>query len=126
MIGLVSVTRAGHAAAERLEEAWPDARRYRGPAAEALPRAFTECDAVVCYWDTHAGRGAGTQGELTFAHRLGRPVYLVCAMPTQEVSGWILGCATEVFSGFGEFREFMSNKSLAAMAVATFGNQGSL
>ena len=40
MIGLVSVTAAGQAAAERLAKAWPDARRYDGPAAEALPRAF--------------------------------------------------------------------------------------
>jgi len=23
-----------------------------------------QCDAVVCYWDSHAGKGAGTQGEL--------------------------------------------------------------
>ena len=39
MIGLVSVTRAGHAAAERLERALkPGARRYHGPAAEALLR----------------------------------------------------------------------------------------
>ena len=49
MIGLVSVTRAGHAAAARLEKAWAGTRRYDGPAAEALPRAFTECDAVVCF-----------------------------------------------------------------------------
>ena len=50
MIGLVSVTRAGHAAAERLEKAWnpdPGTRRYDGPAADALPRAFGECDAVI-------------------------------------------------------------------------------
>jgi len=85
-----------------------------------------QCDAVVCYWDSHVGRGAGTQGELTFAHRLGRPVYLVCAMPAEEISGWILGCATEVFSGFDEFREFMNNKSLAAMSAPTIGNRGSL
>jgi len=49
MIGLISVTTAGHAAAERLAHAWPDARRYPGPAATALPRAFTECDAIVCF-----------------------------------------------------------------------------
>jgi cobalt-precorrin 5A hydrolase/precorrin-3B C17-methyltransferase len=49
MIGLVSVTAAGQAAAERLEKAWSDARRYDGPAAVALPRAFSECDAVVCF-----------------------------------------------------------------------------
>ena len=49
MIGLVSVTAAGHAAADRLARAWPDARRYEGPAGTALPRAFTECDAIVCF-----------------------------------------------------------------------------
>ena len=49
MIGLVNVTKAGQAAADRLARAWPDARRYDGPAAAALPRAFEECDAVVCF-----------------------------------------------------------------------------
>ena len=49
MIGLVSVTAAGHAAADRLTQAWPDARRYHGPAAVALPEAFAECDAIVCF-----------------------------------------------------------------------------
>jgi len=49
MIGLVSVTKAGHAAAETLQRAWPDARRYHGPAAEALPRAFAECDAIISF-----------------------------------------------------------------------------
>jgi len=49
MIGLVSVTKAGHAAAARLEKAWPDARSYEGPVAEALPRAFAECDAIVSF-----------------------------------------------------------------------------
>jgi cobalt-precorrin 5A hydrolase/precorrin-3B C17-methyltransferase len=49
VIGLVSVTRAGHTAAQRLEQAWPDARRYDAPAAEALPRAFAECQAIVSF-----------------------------------------------------------------------------
>ncbi len=49
MIGLVSVTAVGRSAAERLERAWPDARTYDGPAADALPRAFHECDGVVCF-----------------------------------------------------------------------------
>jgi nucleoside 2-deoxyribosyltransferase len=64
------------------------------------------CDAIVCYWDQHAGRGAGTQGELTFAHRLGIPVYLICGIPVEEISGWLLGCATEVFTSFDAFHEF--------------------
>jgi cobalt-precorrin 5A hydrolase/precorrin-3B C17-methyltransferase len=49
MIGLVSVTRAGRAAADRLAQAWPDARRYDEAAGTALPRAFAECDAIVCF-----------------------------------------------------------------------------
>jgi cobalt-precorrin 5A hydrolase/precorrin-3B C17-methyltransferase len=49
MIGLISVTAAGSAAAERLAKAWQDARRYDGPASQALPRAFKECDAIVCF-----------------------------------------------------------------------------
>jgi hypothetical protein len=64
-------------------------------------------DAIVCFWDEYAGRGAGTQGELTFAHRLGLPVYLVCGMPVDQISGWLLACATEIFSGFDDFHEFM-------------------
>lgn len=54
-------------------------------------------DYVICLWDEAAARGAGTQAEITFAHRLGKPVYLVTALPRAEVSGWILACATEVF-----------------------------
>jgi nucleoside 2-deoxyribosyltransferase len=71
------------------------------------------CDALVCYWDQYAGRGAGTQGELTFAHRMGIPVYLICAVPVEQTSGWLLGCATEVFSSFEEFNEFMNRKFAA-------------
>jgi nucleoside 2-deoxyribosyltransferase len=71
------------------------------------------CDAILCYWDQYAGRGAGTQGELTFAHRAGIPVYLVCAVPVTEISGWLLGCATEVFSNFEDFGSFMSAQALA-------------
>jgi nucleoside 2-deoxyribosyltransferase len=76
------------------------------------------CDAIVCYWDEHAGRGAGTQGELTFAHRLGIPVYLICAIPVEQVSGWLLGCATEVFRTVEHFHEF-AGKRLARVAAET-------
>lgn len=54
-IGLVAVTAAGAGAAARLAEAWPgDTRTYEGPAAEALPRAFAECDGVVAFLATGA------------------------------------------------------------------------
>jgi nucleoside 2-deoxyribosyltransferase len=79
------------------------------------------CDAILCYWDQYAGRGAGTQGELTFAHRLGIPVYLICGMPVEQISGWLLGCATEVFMSFEEFQEFISRRTASGPANETGG-----
>jgi nucleoside 2-deoxyribosyltransferase len=73
-------------------------------------------DAIVCFWDEYAGRGAGTQGELTFAHRLGIPVYLICGMPMEQISGWLLACATEVFTSFEAFHEFAAAKLAEAVA----------
>ena len=55
MIGLIAVTAAGQGAAERLARAWPgETRGYPGPAAEAVPRAWAECDALVCFLATGA------------------------------------------------------------------------
>jgi hypothetical protein len=65
-------------------------------------------DYLVCYWDAAAARGAGTQGELTLAHRAGIPVYLVLGMPVPQVSGWILGCATQVFENFAGLQDFLA------------------
>ena len=51
MIGLIAVTAAGRAAASRLAVAWPApaTRNYPGPAAQAVQRAFCECDQIVCF-----------------------------------------------------------------------------
>jgi len=69
------------------------------------------CDAVIALWDEYAPRGAGTQGELTVAHRRGIPVYLVTALPTETLSGWILGCASRVFTGFEELRACLESQA---------------
>ena len=61
-------------------------------------------DFVICYFDEAAARGAGTQGEITHAHRIGVPVYLVLGMPAENISGWVLGCATEVFDNFEQLK----------------------
>ena len=66
-----------------------------------------QADYLVCYWEQSASRGAGTQAELTAAYRKGIPVYLVTELPASEISGWILGCAEQVFGGFGELRQFL-------------------
>jgi len=66
-----------------------------------------KCDFIVAYWDEYSGRGAGTQGELTLAYSRGIPVYLVTTVPVAQISGWILGCATEVFTSFEQLKEHL-------------------
>jgi hypothetical protein len=66
-----------------------------------------QSDYVICYWDESAARGAGTKGELTMARFFGKPVYLVTAFRLQDIPGWVLGCATQVFPGFPELKEFL-------------------
>ena len=75
-------------------------------------------DYLVCWFDAAAQRGAGTQGELTLAHRAGIPVYLVLGVPLGQVSGWILGCASEVFTDFQELRAFLTAQFAAPRAAA--------
>ncbi|MBN0044103.1 precorrin-3B C(17)-methyltransferase [Streptomyces actuosus] len=55
MIGLISATAAGATARDRLASAWPDRTRvYEGPVADAVRRAFTECEELVCFLATGA------------------------------------------------------------------------
>src|ERR1022692_3670434 len=49
MIGLITVTAGGRAAAERLAAVLPYARIYDEPAAIAIPLAFAECDAIISF-----------------------------------------------------------------------------
>jgi len=67
-------------------------------------------DSIVAYWDEYASRGAGSQAEMSLAHCRGIAVYLVTELPMGNVSGWILGCASEVFSGFDQLRQFMTER----------------
>jgi nucleoside 2-deoxyribosyltransferase len=64
-------------------------------------------DYVVCYWDALAKSG-GTSAELTIAHRKGIPVYLVTALATSEISGWMLGCSDQLFSSIEDLKEFLT------------------
>ncbi|GGR91713.1 precorrin-3B C(17)-methyltransferase [Streptomyces aureoverticillatus] len=55
MIGLISGTKSGGGACERLASAWPTRTRvYEGPVREAFERAFRECEQVVCFLATGA------------------------------------------------------------------------
>ena len=65
-----------------------------------LERVELQTDYVVAFWDAAAARGGGTAAEITLAHRLGKPVYVVLGMPVAEASGWILAAADQVFESF--------------------------
>ena len=66
-----------------------------------LDQVEREADYLVALWDRAAAQGGGTAAEVTLAHRLGKPVYLLLAMPAAEASGWVLSAATEVFESLG-------------------------
>jgi hypothetical protein len=79
----------------------------------------TRTDYIICYWDEHCSKGAGTQAELTFAYRLGIPVYLVSAIPVVQISGWVLGCSVQVFSDFDNLQSFLGQQFAPAGGVST-------
>ncbi|MFG2522933.1 precorrin-3B C(17)-methyltransferase [Streptomyces sp. NPDC048527] len=55
MIGLISATAAGAVSRDRLASAWPSRTRvYEGSVGDAVRRAFTECEQVVCFLATGA------------------------------------------------------------------------
>lgn len=76
-----------------------------------------KADFLIVYWDEYAGRGAGTQAEVSMAYRRGIPIYLVAAMPIAEISGWILGCSTEIFHSFEDLKLRLSRLSAAGNPV---------
>lgn len=65
-----------------------------------LGRIEGEADYIVALWDEAAAKGGGTAAEITLAHRLGKPVFVVLGMPRQNASGWVLAAADEVFEDF--------------------------
>jgi len=74
----------------------------------------SKADYLICYFDENGLKGGGTSGEVTFAFRNRIPVYMVTAIPLTEISGWILGCSTKIFSNFDELRNFLACVNIGA------------
>ena len=87
MIGLVAVTRAGRLAANQLADSWPDAHVYDEPARAALPRAFRECEGVVCFLAV----GATVRLVAPLLDGKGTDPGVVCVDETQRYAVPILG-----------------------------------
>jgi nucleoside 2-deoxyribosyltransferase len=77
-----------------------------------------DCDCLIVYWDEFCGKGAGTQAEITFAHRLGKPVYLVAARPVEEISGWVLGCSSHIFQNMEQLQEHLLQEAPVGVTAA--------
>ena len=67
-----------------------------------------KADYLICYWDSTATLSGGTPAELTVAYLKGIPVYLVSPQPPQQMSGWMLGCADQVFSSIEDLKRFLT------------------
>ncbi len=65
-----------------------------------------KADYLICFWDDSAQSG-GTPAELTVAYRKGIPVYLVTQLPSEEISGWMLACADQVFASIEDLKTFL-------------------
>jgi nucleoside 2-deoxyribosyltransferase len=75
-----------------------------------LDRIESETDYLIALWDRASAQGGGTAAEITLAHRLGKPVYVVLDMPAGEASGWVLAAADEVFESFEALEANLSRR----------------
>ena len=76
-----------------------------------------KADYLICYWDDEAAQSGGTPAELTLAYRQGLPVYLVSPSATEQISGWVLACADQVFSSIEELRAQIKLDVAAARGI---------
>ncbi len=72
-----------------------------------LNQIAREVDYLICLWDEYVLGGGGTHGELTLAYYNRIPVYMVTEMPQTEMSGWIIGCTTEIFADFDALKAYL-------------------
>jgi hypothetical protein len=65
---------------------------------------------VICYWNDPAAVSAGTAAEITTALRKSIPVYLVSDLPPEQISGWMLACADQIFRDVEELKRFLRQR----------------
>ena len=74
---------------------------------EAVTR---EANYIICLWNEDVFKGAGTHGEVTLAFEHNIPVFLVNQVPIKDLSGWIIGCSTEIFEDFHKLKSYLFKK----------------
>ncbi len=66
-----------------------------------LNSVVNKTDYLICLWNQEVLSGGGTHGEVTMAYYHNKPIYLINQLNVpNQLSGWIMSCATEVFKDF--------------------------
>lgn len=77
-----------------------------------LKNVMNKADYVICLWNEHVFKGGGSHGEVTMAYHTGKPVYLINKVDEHDLSGWIMSCATQIFTNFSELRSSLKKTYL--------------
>ncbi len=72
-----------------------------------LDNVMNKADYIICLWNRAVFKGGGSHGEVTMAYFMKKPVYLVNQVPLEELSGWIMSCATKIFPDLSELKKFL-------------------
>jgi len=60
---------------------------------------------LICLWNQEVLAGGGTHGEVTMAYYYNKPIYLINQLDDIGLSGWIMSCATEIFTDFNSMQK---------------------
>jgi hypothetical protein len=69
-----------------------------------LNSVVNKSDYIICLWNKEVLSGGGTHGEVTMAYYHNKPIYLINKLNDIELSGWIMSCATEIFTDFNSMQ----------------------
>lgn len=69
-----------------------------------LDSVINKTDYTICLWNNDVIPGGGTHGEVTMGYYFNKPIYLVNQLDNVEISGWIMSCATEIFTDFASMK----------------------
>ena len=69
-----------------------------------LDSVINKTDYTICLWNNDVIPGGGTHGEVTMGYYFNKPIYLVNQLDNMKISGWIMSCATEIFTDFASMK----------------------
>mgnify|MGYP000900757182 CR=1 FL=1 len=74
-----------------------------------------KADYLIVLWDSSVLKGGGTHGEVTIAHWVNKPIYLVNRLPLEDISSWIFSCSSRMYDSVDHLKNdllkiYRSNK----------------